>query len=136
MDIMEILWVENNSKFVHYSLEKFLSAHIVMVFPSLVAAKLTLMSNRFDAVLLDYDLDDGKGTELFPLIDALAVRPVIIAASSHADGNAKLMQAGADAICGKMDFAQISAVLLAEVGQKAISKDCVISKASQLSINH
>jgi hypothetical protein len=37
--------------------------------------------------------------------------PVVIATSSHADGNQKLVGAGADAVCGKRQFANIEDVI-------------------------
>jgi len=57
---VHILWIENQQQFVNITLEKFLAAHTVTVFPSLADAKVALASDTFDAVLLDYDLDDGK----------------------------------------------------------------------------
>jgi hypothetical protein len=61
----------------------------------------------FDAILLDYDLDDGKGTALLPVLSALASRPVVIATSSHSEGNSKLLADGANMVCSKRDFGQI-----------------------------
>ena len=115
---VQILWIENQQQFVNITLEKFLAVHTVTAFPSLADAKVALASDTFDAVLLDYDLDDGKGTGLFPYLDALPVRPMIIASSSHADGNALLMLSGADAVCSKMDFSQIDAVITTEFNRK------------------
>lgn len=103
---MRILWVENHARFVSIALPTFLHAHSVCVVPSLAEARQHLASETFDAILLDYDLDDGKGTELIPDILALSPRPFLIATSAHATGNANLSAAGANAICPKRDFAQ------------------------------
>ena len=65
----------------------------------------------FEIVLLDYDLPDGKGTDLFSMLDALPARPVVIAISSHAEGNDKLVEAGADLVCSKMRFGEMEAKL-------------------------
>jgi DNA-binding response OmpR family regulator len=108
---MRLLWVENHARFADLALKTFLTTHTVTVVPSLAEARLCLTREGFDAVLLDYDLDDGKGTEIFSFLDALPVRPLLVATSSHAEGNARLLQAGADAICSKMEFAHIEAVL-------------------------
>ena len=130
---VHILWIENQQQFVNIALEKFLAAHTVTVFPSLADAKVALASDTFDAVLLDYDLDDGKGTGLFPYLDALPVRPVIIASSSHADGNALLMLSGADAVCSKMDFSQIDAVITAEFNRKTTKRSNCIRHSDEAS---
>jgi len=61
--------------------------------------------------MLDYDLDDGKGTELVCEIICRPSRPQLIATSSHLFGNQALLDAGADAVCSKMDFANIEQVI-------------------------
>jgi CheY-like chemotaxis protein len=80
--------------------------------PSLGAARIALAGALFDAVLLDYDLDDGKGTELLAVVRELQPIPLVVATSSHVTGNQALMDAGADAVCPKARFAEIAAVLL------------------------
>jgi hypothetical protein len=62
-------------------------------------------------VLVDFDLDDGKGEELVRELVASVGRPLIVATSSHADGNTALLHAGADAVCGKLEFARIPGLL-------------------------
>src|SRR5262245_18333082 len=103
---MRLLWVENHAVFVRLAGQRFLSAHTVTVAVSLAEARRLLAEQAFDAILLDHDLDDGKGTELMPLIATLPHRPTVIAASAHDDGNAALLAAGADAICPKSRFAE------------------------------
>lgn len=108
---MRLLWVENHARFVAVALPTLLHAHSVSVVSSLIEARQCLAEEAFDAVLLDYDLDDGKGTELVPLIFSLPNRPLLIAVSSHAEGNGRLLAAGADRVCSKMEFARIATVL-------------------------
>jgi DNA-binding NarL/FixJ family response regulator len=108
---MRLLWVENHAVFARMAGRQFLAAHELTVVPSLAAARAALIASQFDAVLLDYDLDDGKGAELVEFIRQLPNRVAVIATSSHGDGNAALVAAGADAACPKMQFAQIEAVL-------------------------
>jgi CheY-like chemotaxis protein len=110
---MQLLWVENHASFVRVAGRQFLSAHALTVVPSLAAARSALETETFDAVLLDYDLDDGKGAELIPFLRQLPAVPVVIATSSHEDGNAALLAAGANAVCAKAKFATIEAVLTA-----------------------
>jgi DNA-binding NarL/FixJ family response regulator len=108
---MRLLWVENHAGFVQVAGRQFLSGHELTVASSVAAAKAALATGEFDAVLVDYDLDDGKGTELVEHVCRHAVRPAIVAASSHERGNTALLAAGADAVCPKRTFAEIGAVL-------------------------
>jgi DNA-binding response OmpR family regulator len=108
---MNILWVENHQRFSQIAVNSFLAAHVVTVAPSVVAARQCLSETAFDLVMLDYDLDDGKGTELVREIISRPSRPQLIATSSHLFGNQALIDAGADAVCSKMDFANIEQVI-------------------------
>jgi DNA-binding response OmpR family regulator len=93
---MELLWVENHPQFTRFA-RPFLAEYSVTIVPSLAAARAALGQTRFDMVLVDFDLDDGKGTELVRELVAGTGRPLIVATASHADGNTALLQAGADA---------------------------------------
>ena len=112
---MELLWVENHPRFTRVA-RHFLAGYTVTVVPSLAAARAALAKARFDVVLVDFDLDDGKGAELVRELVACTGRPVIVATSSHADGNAALLQAGADAVCGKLEFARVPGLLQSLTG--------------------
>lgn len=124
---MQILYVENHARFARLTAQQFLAAHQVTVIASLAAARETLAHGSFDAILVDYDLDDGKGDELVrELVRELqselqselqgpAARPVLIAVSSHQAGNDALVSAGIDAVCSKMQFSNIEAVLAASM---------------------
>jgi len=74
-------------------------------------AKAHLATEEFDAILLDYDLQDGKGVELFPTLDVLGIRPIVIATSSHVRGNQELREAGADFVCAKKEFGDIDSIM-------------------------
>jgi CheY-like chemotaxis protein len=108
---MRLLWVENHASFARIAGRQFLAEHLVTLVASLAEARQALAEQAFDAVLLDYDLDDGKGDVLIETLAQLPHRPVIIAASAHEAGNEALLRAGADAVCAKSRFAQIGAVL-------------------------
>ena len=108
---MNILYVENHKRFAVIAVERYLSEHTVMVVPSLVAARQALERSRFDLILLDQDLDDGKGTELAAELASQPERPLILAASSHAAGNEALLKAGADGVCSKMEFQGIEVAI-------------------------
>ena|SRR5271156_3834685 len=108
---MNILFLENHAIFAEQVIRQFLTAHQVTVVPSLVAARNALASGQFELLLSDYDLDDGKGDEFVRECRAAHPHLPIIAVSSHDDGNAALAEAGASAICSKMDFDRIQTVI-------------------------
>jgi CheY-like chemotaxis protein len=109
--VVRLLWVENHAVFARLAGRQFLAGHDLTVVGSLASAKAVLAERAFDAVLLDYDLDHGKGVSLLDFIRQLPAVPVVIAASAHEEGNALLVAAGADAACPKGRFAEIGAVL-------------------------
>jgi DNA-binding NarL/FixJ family response regulator len=115
---MTVLWVENHPTFTRIAGRQFLAAHEVTVVTSLAAARSALAAETFDAVLLDYDLDDGKGAELVAFIQQLADAPIVVAASSHDHGNQSLLAAGADAACPKSRFAEVERVLASALERK------------------
>jgi DNA-binding response OmpR family regulator len=108
---MKVLWVENHAQFARLAVRTFLAAHAVTVVPSLADARRALAEGTFEAVLVDFDLDDGKGSELVGALRRNPVRPWVVAASAHEAGNAALREAGADAVCGKLEFARIAEVI-------------------------
>jgi DNA-binding response OmpR family regulator len=108
---MKILFVENHSIFANQVCREFLSEHQVTVVSSLHLARQEFAANRFDLLLVDYDLDDGKGDELVREIFASNSDVKIVAVSSHDEGNAALMKAGAGAVCSKMHFNKMGDVL-------------------------
>jgi CheY-like chemotaxis protein len=116
---MQILWVENHDQFARIAARQFLAGHSVTVVPSLTGARAALVNGSFDVVLIDFDLDDGKGDELVRELKALPKPPHLVAASSHDEGNRALLEAGADAVCGKLQFARIAEVLPSLAGGKA-----------------
>jgi CheY-like chemotaxis protein len=113
---LRLLWVENHATFARMAGRQFLSAHELTVVPTLAAARAALEASAFDAVLLDHDLDDGKGTSLIEFVAQLRPPPVVIATSAHEAGNRALLAAGARAVCSKTKFAQIDAVLREAMG--------------------
>jgi CheY-like chemotaxis protein len=108
---MRVLWVENHTQFVRVAGRQFLADHAVTVAPSLTDARAALAGGSFEVVLIDFDLDDGKGEELVRELRPMPGRPFVVAASSHEVGNQALVAAGADAVCGKLQFAHVGEVL-------------------------
>jgi len=108
---MRLLYVEDNERFRSLAIRRFLSEHAVTVAGTLQEAREVLSLATFDAALLDYDLPDGKGTELLPDLDQAGIRERTIAVSSHESGNAALLAAGAAIAVSKMEFERIEEVL-------------------------
>jgi DNA-binding response OmpR family regulator len=108
---MKILYVENHDIFAFQVIPLFLSAHAVIRVRSLAEAREHFYAGGFDILLVDYDLDDGKGTELVRTVRLKNVSYPIIGVSAHAKGNQALLNAGANAVCGKMEFDTIGQVI-------------------------
>jgi len=108
---MKILFIENHSIFAQQVINCFLQAHQVKVVPRLSEARVSLAQERFDVVLVDYDLDDGKGEELVRELRQAGNRIKLIGVSARTDGNESLLNAGVDAFCSKMDFARIQELI-------------------------
>ena len=107
---MRLLYVENHRAFAETVIGEFLAAHSVVVVPMLARAK-EIELTQFDAALVDFDLADGKGAEFVTWLRSGGALMPVVAASSHDDGNAALLDAGANCVCAKRDFARIATVL-------------------------
>ena len=108
---MKILFVENHSIFAQQAIIHFLSVHQVTVVPNLSMASSSLAANQFDLMLVDYDLDDGKGEELVRELRKAGNKIRIVGVSAREEGNAALLRAGVDAICSKMEFNRIQELI-------------------------
>jgi CheY-like chemotaxis protein len=115
-EFVRILFVENHAEFTTAVVQTFLGNDEVVVAPSIAAAKACFGALRFDVVLVDYDLDDGKGDELVRWLRAAKPETKIVAVSARETGNEALLAAGADAVCPKLRFSQIQTVLRDLVG--------------------
>jgi CheY-like chemotaxis protein len=110
---VRILFVENHQAFAETVAKQFLAEHEVVVVATVSEARSRLVEWDFDAVLVDYDLDDGKGTLLAEFLRSAGFGGVVVAVSSHDEGNQALVRAGAAAICPKAEFSKIASVLKA-----------------------
>lgn len=91
---------------------QFLSAHEVEIAESVAIARKAIATGpAFDAVLVDYDLPDGKGTEVVRQLRANRFKGRIVAVSAKDEGNAELRSAGAHAICKKAELHQLATTL-------------------------
>lgn len=106
-----ILYVENHHVFAANLISQFLSQHSVTVVPSLAEARRVLAVGSFDLLLVDYDLDDGKGDALVNEVHVSGKAVPVIGVSSHDEGNAALLRAGAVAVCSKMQFDRIQSTI-------------------------
>ena len=109
---MRILLVENHRTFAQVVVERFLSEHEVELASGVESAWRTLQERGgFSVVLVDYDLDDGKGSALVARLRGQGFPGRIVAISAHEEGNRALLAAGADAACAKLCFHRIAELL-------------------------
>jgi DNA-binding response OmpR family regulator len=109
---MRILFVEDHRVFAETVATQFLPAHEVEFAESVATARKAVQAvPAFDAVLVDYDLPDGKGTEVVRQLRALRFRGIIVAVSAKEEGNAELRAAGAHVICKKAELHRIASTL-------------------------
>jgi len=108
---VRILFVDNHAEFTAVVAKAFLAAHELVIVPTIAAARAATEGADFDAVLVDYDLDDGKGGEFVRWVRTVRPQLPLIAISARAEGNDALVAAGVDGVCAKIDFARIGAVL-------------------------
>ena len=107
MKTCKILIVENHAIFAQQAIIHFISTHPVTVVPSLSMARSSLAVNQVDILLVDYDLDDGKGEELVRELREAGNKIRIVGVSAREEGNVALLQAGVNAISSKMEFNRI-----------------------------
>ncbi len=108
---MKVLFVENHATFAQQAARQFLGGHDVDIVPSFAAALAAVETKVYDVLLVDYDLDDGKGDAFVKRIRSDGSRTPIVAVSATDEGNAALLAAGANAICAKLKFSRIAEVL-------------------------
>jgi DNA-binding response OmpR family regulator len=106
-----VLYVENHHVFAERVCSTFLAGCEVTVTPSLSEARSALVGEAFDLVLVDYDLDDGKGATFVRELKAVDYDAWVVGASARPEGNEELRAAGADAICPKAEFDSLGEVL-------------------------
>jgi CheY-like chemotaxis protein len=109
---VRILYVEDQRVFADIVATQFLASHEVVIAESVAAARAVFASDpAFDAVLVDYDLPDGKGAEVIRHLRGAGFGGVLVAVSGKDDGNAELRAAGAHEVCKKSGLSGIGAVL-------------------------
>lgn len=112
---MRILYVEDQRVFAEVVAAQYLASHQVVFAETIAAARATLAADTaFDAILVDYDLPDGKGTDVIRHVRSARCPGVLVAVSAKDDGNAELRAAGAHAVCKKAELHQIGALLEAQ----------------------
>ena len=108
---MKILFVENHALFAATVVDQFLCLHELTIVPTVTAALAAVEHGPFDVLLVDYDLDDGKGDQVVRHVRARGIDVPIVAVSARPEGNQAMIDAGADTLCHKRDFARIERVL-------------------------
>jgi DNA-binding response OmpR family regulator len=83
----------------------------LVIVPTIAAARTAAEASDFEAALVDYDLDDGKGDEFVRWARVAKPHLPVVAVSARAEGNDALVAAGAEQVCAKINFARIGVVL-------------------------
>ncbi|MBL4845077.1 MAG: response regulator [Planctomycetes bacterium] len=108
---LEILYVEDHTIFADQVIKTLLGDHEVTLVPSLALAREAAAGFGHDLLLVDYDLEDGKGAELVRELRRKGFPGLIVAVSAHDEGNEALIRAGANAVCAKRDMPTLGRVL-------------------------
>jgi DNA-binding response OmpR family regulator len=109
---VRILFVEDHPTFAEVVATQFLTSHQVVFAQTAAGARAALAAEpAFDAVLVDYDLPDAKGTAVIQHLRSTGFAGVVIAVSAKDDGNAELRAAGAHAVCKKAQLHLIGILL-------------------------
>jgi DNA-binding response OmpR family regulator len=116
---MRLLLLENHGTFAATVSAAFLAEHEVVVVGSVLNALDLVRREAFDAVLVDFDLDDAKGDVFVSRVRKMGLAFPIVAVSALDDGNRALLTAGANAICAKANFRRIAEALSLATGRAA-----------------
>ena len=109
---MRVLFVEDQKVFAETVASQFLASHQVDIAESIAAARAAILAETpYDVALIDYDLPDGKGTEVVRQLRAARFKGRIVAVSAKDDGNRELRTAGAHEVCKKAELHRIGALL-------------------------
>ena len=109
--MLKVLWIENHKPFADAVVKEFFSDSEVAVVDTISESIGLLQEMVFSVILLDYDLNDEKGTDLFPLLEQINCSTPVIAVSSHEKGNNELISAGAEGYCSKMKFRHVREII-------------------------
>ena len=108
---VRLLYLENHDVFARTVTASVLANHEVIILASVDDALVALLSDHYDAVLVDYDLDGEKGDRFVVHARSRGARLPIIAVSARAEGNTALLAAGATHQCSKLEFAKLPSLL-------------------------
>lgn len=135
---MRILMAENHEVFASTVTREFLSGHDVLVVNTVQRALDALESDGpFDAILSDFDLNDGYGTELVRGLRDSEFSALVLAMSAKDDANVALIGAGADVACSKMEFSDVRELLddlLTPVPMKRASVERMLASLDGLTV--
>ena len=109
---MRILFAENHLVFAETVTAEFLLDDDVVIAPSAKQAfECFTEGHPFDAVLVDFDLDGGSGTDLVARLRESEYDGLIVATSAKDEGNTELIRMGADVACNKLRFSSLRSLL-------------------------
>ena len=118
---LRILFVDDQPVAAYAAIEPYLRDFWVSLVFSVADATHFLSREAFGLVLVDYDLEDGKGTAVIEAARRSQPGALVIAVSDHELGNRALLRAGADAVCRKDDLGGLRELVTAlqAPGQRA-----------------
>lgn len=108
---LRVLFVDDQPARAFAAIEPYLQDFWTSLVFSVADAKHWISREAFAVILVDYDLDDGKGTGVVQAARACQPNALVIAVSDHELGNRALLRAGADAICRKGDLHGLRALV-------------------------
>jgi CheY-like chemotaxis protein len=106
---LRVLLVENHAEFAATVVGQFLRGFEVIVVGTVAEAR--GLHHLAQVALVDHDLDDEPGYAFILGLRAHGSKLPIIAISAKEANNARLVRAGANAVCAKADFARIRDVI-------------------------
>ncbi len=104
----QLLYIEDNKAFREEVARTFLSEYAIEFATTVSDALEKCSKNRYDALLLDYDLAEGKGSDFLREFDKSIP---IIAVSAFEENNDILLGMGASVKCAKREMSKIADIV-------------------------
>ncbi len=137
---MRILYVEDQRVFADIVAKQFLASHEVVVAESVAAARAVFAADpAFDALLVDYDLPDGKGAEVIRSLRKREPHAAFLVLTGSVDDRAigEAIEAGASGVLSKFDGidAIVDAVRRVGEGDWLLTPHDIISRLQSLGVH-
>jgi len=125
--------IENHAVFADTVKGEFFSDCEVAVEPTVRGGIAKVLDDGpYDAVLVDFELDDGSGTDAVFALREREYSGLIVATSAEDEGNTELVLAGADVACKKTDFGCLRSLLDSGLMRVSIDEPAIARAARSL----